>query len=137
MQTEFASLRAGERLDLTDPAAPLARARHVAVLDAAGRVVGIASLRDLLEGALRSASTSELPERRRALRAAAWADVTRHPVETIDADASVGVAADRMLGSRFGCLPVVTHDGVMVGLLTEADLLAAAVGLRRPPTGIG
>jgi len=33
-----------------------------------------------------------------------------------------------MLSHKIGCLPVVGPDGVMVGLLTESDLLAIAYG---------
>ena len=59
-------------------------------------------------------------------RAVDVAEVMTREVETIAPDAPLGVAASRLTGPRIGCLPVVRADGVMVGLVTETDLLAAA-----------
>ena len=52
--------------------------------------------------------------------------MTPREVETIAPDAPLATAASRLVGHRIGCLPVVRDDRVMVGLVTETDLLAAA-----------
>jgi len=111
-----------------EPEAPLAAAiarmrerqcRHLPVVDADGRLVGIVTDRDL-----RQASFARL----RALREAeqdlqvqsvmTWALVTIHPTATI------AHAARVMFERRVGSLPVV-EDGRLVGILTERDLLRA------------
>jgi CBS domain-containing protein len=50
--------------------------------------------------------------------------VDRPPV-TITESASLRDAADTMLSAGVGRLPVVDHDGALVGILTRSDLLAA------------
>jgi CBS domain-containing protein len=131
MRREFASLRAEDRVDLADSVMQLGRVRHLPVLDAAGRVVGIVSNRDLLEASLSSVLGLEPADRRAFLRSVPIAEVMTRTVETIDPEALLVSAASRMLSHKIGCLPVVEADGVMVGLLTESDLLALAYGAAR------
>ena len=126
MRTEFASLRVGDRLDLVDQVMALGRVRHLPVLDAAGRVIGIVSNRDLLEASLTSVLAFEPEQRRTFLHSVAVDEVMTRHVETIGPDAPLAAAASRLVGHKIGCLPVVDRDGVMIGILTETDLLAAA-----------
>jgi CBS domain-containing membrane protein len=126
MRREFASLREDDRLDLADQVMKLGRIRHLPVLDAAGRVVGIVSSRDLLEASLTSVLEFEPAERRTFLHSVAVSEVMRREVETVDEETPLAVAASRMIRQKIGCLPVVRRDGVMVGLVTETDLLVAA-----------
>ena len=128
MQQEFAALRCGDRLDLVDQIMGLGRIRHLPVQDAAGRVVGIVSQRSLLDASLSRVLDFEPAQRRAFLRSIEVDEVMSQPVETIAPDASLAEAARRMAILKIGCLPVVRPDGVMVGLVTETDLLAAAYG---------
>ena len=126
MRTEFASLRENDRLDLADQVMKLGRVRHLPVLDTDGRIVGIVSNRDLLEASLTNVLEFEREQRTTFLHAVDVAEVMTREVETIAPDAPLGVAVSRLIGHRIGCLPVVRDDGVMIGLVTETDLLAAA-----------
>ncbi len=126
MRTEFASLRETDRLDLADQIMKLGRVRHLPVLDPDGRIVGIVSNRDLLEASLTNVLDFEREQRKGFLRSVDVAEVMTREVETIAPDAPLAAAASRLVGHRIGCLPVVREDGVMVGLVTETDLLAAA-----------
>lgn len=126
MRTEFASLREGDRLDLADQVMKLGRVRHLPVLDAEGKLVGIVSNRDLLEASLTSVLAFAPDQRRGFLRSVEVAEVMTREVETVDPDTALGVAANRLIRHKIGCLPVVRADGVMVGLVTETDLLVAA-----------
>jgi CBS domain-containing protein len=45
---------------------------------------------------------------------------------TVSPDASLDTAASLMVKHKIGCLPVAESDGVLVGLLTETDLLKVA-----------
>jgi CBS-domain-containing membrane protein len=126
MRTEFASLRAEDRLDLADQVMKLGRVRHLPVLDAGGKLVGIVSNRDLLEASLTSVLAFEPSQRRGFLRSVDVAEVMTREVETVGPETPLGVAASRMIRHKIGCLPVVREDGVAVGLVTETDLLMAA-----------
>jgi acetoin utilization protein AcuB len=126
MRTEFASLRETDRLDLADQILKLGRVRHLPVLDPDGRIVGIVSNRDLLEASLTNVLDFEREQRKGFLRSVDVAEVMTREVETIAPDAPLAAAASRLVGHRIGCLPVVRDDRVMVGLVTETDLLAAA-----------
>lgn len=126
MRTEFASLRATDRLDLADQIMKLGRVRHLPVLDPDGRIVGIVSNRDLLEASLTNVLDFEREQRQGFLRSVDVAEVMTRDVETIAPEAPLAAVASRLIGHRIGCLPVVRDDRVMVGLVTETDLLAAA-----------
>jgi CBS domain-containing protein len=128
MRREFTALRGGDRLDLVDQVMKLGRVRHLPVLDEAGRLLGIVSNRDLLEASLTSVLAFGPEQRRSFLHSVAVDEVMTRGVETIAPDETLVAAANRMVGHKIGCLPVVGPDGVMVGLLTETDLLAAAYG---------
>ena len=126
MRREFASLRAGDRLDLADQVMKLGRVRHLPVLDADGKLVGLVSNRDLLEASLTSVLAFPPEQRRGFLRSVEVSEVMSREVETVGPDTPLGVAANRMIRHKIGCLPVVSDDGSMLGLVTETDLLIAA-----------
>jgi len=126
MREEFASLREDDRLDLAEQVMKLGRVRHLPVLAQDGRLVGIVSNRDLLEAGLTTVLAFDPAERRTFLRSVAVSEVMKREVETASPDTPLGVAAGRMIRHKIGCLPVVGAGGVMVGLVTETDLLIAA-----------
>lgn len=132
MRTEFASLRAGDRLDLVDQVMALGRVRHLPVLDEAGRVIGIVSNRDLLEASLTSVLAFEPEQRRTFLHSVVVDEIMTRHVETVAPETPLAAAASRLVGHKIGCLPVVDPDGVMIGIVTETDLLAAAYGAKEP-----
>ena len=99
--------------------------RHLAVLEG-GVLIGIVSDLDLLE------ATGWLPSRVHACRGPAIferlprrvRDVMRAPAVTIGPEDRIDAALVEFLGRHIDCLPVV-KDGVLVGMLTERDLLRA------------
>jgi len=126
MRADFVSLREDDRLDLAEQVMKLGQVRHLPVLDASRRLVGIVSQRDLLRASLTSVLDFAAAERHTFLRAVAVSEVMTREVQSVSPDTPVGVAASRMIRHRIGCLPVVDEDGKAVGLLTETDLLVAA-----------
>lgn len=93
------------------------RIRHVPVVDEHQNVIGVVSHRDLLRGALKPTSPPEEEVRGLKVR-----DLMAHEVEVIDASENISTAAQMMLASKYGCLPVV--DGTRLsGILTEADFV--------------
>jgi CBS domain-containing protein len=92
--------------------------RHLPVVDADGRLVGILTDRDLRQACF--ARTRALRESFTDLRVE---DVMTWAVVTIPPGASLRQAAAVMFDRRIGGLPVVS-DGRLVGILTERDLLS-------------
>lgn len=95
--------------------------RHVPILDD-GRLVGIVSDRDVRRAIGRAriqdaADAEPLRAVEPTLRL-----VMTGAVETIEPEATLADAADRMLEHKLGALPVVQRDR-LVGILTETDLL--------------
>ena len=94
--------------------------RHLPVVDE-GRVVGVLSERDLLE------VTGWLPKRVREVLegpTGTTGDFMHHPVVTLSPQDSLVTACLRLVEWNIGCLPVL-DDGVLVGMLTDSDVLAA------------
>jgi len=107
--------------------------RHLPVLDAGNRVIGILSIDDL-RGAFPFDVNPKRPlgplERSQALDyrvsdAMTWAPQTAH------ADTSLEQAARCLSENRIGCLPVVDEDERLMGILSETDALRALDALLR------
>jgi len=101
--------------------------RHLPVVDAERRVVGVVSLDDLRAALPVSVSLRaplSAPERELA-RDWCVGEVMTHAPETVTADTPLAEAADRMADRRIGCLPVVGDDGRLAGILSETDALRA------------
>jgi CBS domain-containing protein len=120
----------GDDLALANQMMLWAGIRHLPVVRA-GVVVGLVSEGDLLRAAARAPKDSSR-----------WlvSEIMTSPVIVIDPDADVSAAASRMVEHRVGCLPVVSSEGEVIGIVTRTDLLnqAALGGLGSvPPTGAG
>ena len=128
MQREVVTLQQGDRLDLADDIMSLGRIRHLPVLEGE-QLVGVLSNRDLLAASLSKALDFDAKRRRTFMRALEVKEVMTQDVDTIRPDERTDDAGRRMLQRKIGCLPVVDEQGVFLGLLTESDLLKAALGL--------
>jgi CBS domain-containing protein len=105
------------------------RISSVPVVDAAGHVSGVVSEADLLlkEVGLDALTGLRATGRRGELAKAAGltaADLMTQPAVTIGPEDSVGEAARRMHDYRIKHLPVVGHDGELVGIVSRIDLLS-------------
>jgi acetoin utilization protein AcuB len=101
--------------------------RHLPVVDAEGRVVGVVSLDDLRAALPVSVSLRaplSAPERELA-RDWRVGEVMTHAPETVTSETPLAEAADCMADRRIGCLPVVDDDGRLAGILSETDALRA------------
>jgi len=126
MQTEMATLTIHDRLDLADDVMRLGRVRHMPVLDGT-KLVGIVSNRDLLAASLSRVLDFAATDRRTFLRSIEISEVMSHDLITAPRDATLREAAALMLRHRIGCIPVVKSDLTLIGLVTETDLLKAAL----------
>jgi CBS domain-containing protein len=113
--------------------------RHVPVVNAAGHLVGIVTMRDLrhylftpnvLESIGKTTVTVD-----RLLRSLPVRDLMSTHVVTIGPDESIEAAARAMLANHVGSLPVVAGERV-VGIVTETDLLRYVVGVDTSCTSV-
>ena len=119
MRRDFVCAAPEEPLEAACQTMRLARLRHLLVTRG-DTLVGILSYRDVLER----------PEGTDSGDACIGDAMRRDPLCVVGPDTPLGEAADRMCRYGYGCLPVVKGNGQLVGLVTEADLLRAAYGLR-------
>lgn len=121
MTTEVATLGRNDTLDLADDIMSLGRVRHLPILDD-GKLVGVISQRDLFRSALAAALGYGTRAQKAMLKTLLVKDVMSDHLLTIGPDATVKEAAQLMVEKKIGCLPVLKDD-VLVGLVTETDLL--------------
>jgi len=101
--------------------------RHLPVVDARRRVVGILSIDDLraalpVEVCLRRPPT---PAERSSIRDVTVGELMTHAPEVVRAETRLEDAAQRMADRRIGALPVVDGGGRLEGILSETDVLNA------------
>ena len=122
MQTDIATLRPGDALDIAEDIMGMGRIRHLPVVQANGRLVGIVSQRDLLKASISSVIQAPPYKQQKWLSKVPVRDVMSKSVVAVEAEADVEDAVNTLLIEKFGCLPVV-EDKKLVGMLTETDLL--------------
>jgi CBS domain-containing protein len=110
------------------------RIRHLLVTD--GRqLVGIVTDRDLRTAATSSKSPLTAGEREEFMDALKVREVMKRRLITASPDTTVGEAARAMVREKVGCLPVVNDGNVLVGIVTESDLLEVLVREEVRPHG--
>jgi CBS domain-containing protein len=121
MVKEVATLDINDELSLANDIMRLGRIRHLPVVDG-HRLVGIISERDLFRSSLAQALGYATKETRDLMKTLRIKDVMVGTVITIPPDTDVCEATKIMMEEKIGCLPVV-EDNIMVGLITETDIL--------------
>ncbi|MGD9607935.1 MAG: CBS domain-containing protein [Desulfovibrionaceae bacterium] len=96
--------------------------RHIPVVDAANRLAGLVTQRDLL--ALEHKKDPSTPLR----------EIMRSDVATVRPTTALRTAAETMIYNKYGCLPVV-ENGRLVGIITETDFLKLAIFPIAPKKG--
>ena len=126
------TLELGKHVIIASKIMNWARVRHVPVVDEENHVVGLVTQRDLLKFSIASFGP-EPPE---------WEDsqdgwtipierVMRREIQTIGPEEPIQEAARLMRKHKYGCLPVV-NGGVLVGIISEHDLLGVVERLESP-----
>ena len=89
------------------------RTRNLPVVDKSNKLIGLITLREIIEGLARSADKALVK------------DAMVKEVKTIEPDTPLKGAIQVMLLNKFGCLPVVDKKRKLIGVITETDLLKA------------
>lgn len=122
MQTSVATVRGTDTLTAVDDLMKTGWVRHLPVVDAATRVLGVITQRDVLKASMSSMAGADPVAHQRWLEQVLVRDVmTKKPI-SIGPEADLSEAIDKLLLGKFGCLPVV-EQGKLIGLITETDLL--------------
>ena len=95
------------------------------VVDELGRVLGVVAESDLLKEGLTEEHVRTFLQRRGRVRPAGTmaGDMMTSPAVTIDSLQSLSQAARVLHQRHLGRLPVVEHDGRLIGIVTRSDLL--------------
>jgi CBS domain-containing protein len=117
MTRDLVTLREGDTLDSADRYLELGHIRHLPVVRGR-KIVGLVTHRDLLRYSLRREPRTGADVVAR--------DVMTRDLTTVRPETSLLEAIRIMLTNKFGCLPVTTEDGALLGIITESDLLRVA-----------
>ncbi|GJM19550.1 MAG: hypothetical protein DHS20C14_17630 [Phycisphaeraceae bacterium] len=118
MTTDLVTVQEEELLDLAASIMDWERVRHVPVEDEDHKLVGLVSYRDLLKLVADPKRGRDKP--------IAVGDVMRRNPRTVHADTPTLEAIALMRELEVSCLPVVSADGKLVGIVTEHDFMKLA-----------
>lgn len=113
-----------QSIDEADYDMRVAAIRHIPVVNASGKLVGIASNRDIARAFSKIGRSS-----------VRISSVMSESVITAGEDTSIVEAIERMLEHKIGCLPVVGDGGELRGIVTETDCLRVALSCLRQTRG--
>jgi acetoin utilization protein AcuB len=128
MTTEPVTLRTDDRLREAVELVMVRQIRHIPVLDAQDRLVGIVTDRDIKRTLPSPLSSTAREEYEALLETTAIGRVMSPNPITVEAGADVADAVQMLVQSRIGGLPVVENDR-LVGIFTERDALRGYVEL--------
>jgi CBS domain-containing protein len=128
MPRKMVTVSESDRLSTVEDIMTLGRVRHMPVVHG-GKLVGVVSERDLLRSSLSNLTEFGTEERRAFLHVVEIGRVMSTPAITIAPRNTVEEAARVMAEKKIGCLPVVDEDDMLLGLITETDVLRYFAGL--------
>ncbi len=128
MTTEVVTLTEDETLAHAQRCMARGRIRHLPVVRD-GRLSGLITHRDLLAASFSIFAEVEASEQRRVFDTVRVVEAMHRDVVTVSPDLAVSKAARILLENKYGCLPVVDDEHLLVGIVTEADFLRLTVQL--------
>jgi len=126
MSSPVVSLFAEQTLPLAEDIMRFKHIRHLPVIDDDGHLVGLVSHRDLLRAQISSLTGLTEKERRARQDAVRVRELMTRDLWTVHPETLASVAGQTMAEHRYGCLPVIDDQRVLVGIVTERDFLKFA-----------
>jgi CBS domain-containing membrane protein len=128
MTRETFTLRESDSLKTARSMMSLARIRHIPIVDEELGFIGLVTHRDILSATISKFAEVDKRTRDEIDEGIPVSEIMRTDVTVIPPDTNLRDAAEVLLNHKYGCLPVV-EDGLLVGILTEADFLKLAIRL--------
>ena len=128
MSTDLVTLTEDETLAHAQRCMARGRIRHLPVVRE-GKLTGLVTHRDLLAASFSIFAEVERNEQRRIFDTVRVVEAMHRDVVTVSPTLGVAQAASILLENKYGCLPVVDGEGILVGIVTEADFLRLTVRL--------
>ncbi|MCZ4295450.1 CBS domain-containing protein [Vibrio sinaloensis] len=100
--------------------------RHIPIIDADRKLLGVISQRDVL--AAQESSLQQIPENQSFTLNTPLYEIMKTGVMTVAPQAGLKESAIYMQKHKVGCLPVVDR-GQLVGIITDSDFVAIAINL--------
>lgn len=126
MSSPVVSLFAEHTLPLAEDIMRFKHIRHLPVIDEAGHLVGLVSHRDLLRAQISTFTGLTDGQRRARQEDILVRQLMTRDLWTVNPETLASVAGQTMADHRYGCLPVVDAQHVLVGIITERDFLKFA-----------
>jgi CBS domain-containing membrane protein len=128
MTTRLFTLLESDSLYTAKQIMEMARVRHVPIVDARDRFIGIITHRDMLAVAVSKLSDIDNDTQDELDAGIPLREIMRTDVQTVASDTLLRDAAQMLLDHKYGCLPVVDNKK-LVGIITEADFLRLTISL--------
>lgn len=116
-----------QTLPLAEDVMRIHKFRHLPVVDANRRLVGLITHRDLLRGQISVLTGLTEPERRARQEETRISTLMTRDVWTVTPETLASHAGQTLMDHKYSCVPVVDQEGVLCGIVTERDFLRFAI----------
>lgn len=128
MTREVFTLRESDTLKTARSMMSLARIRHIPIVNDRMEFQGLITHRDILGATISRFADIDRETQDEIDSGIPIAEIMRTDVTEVSPDLPLRSAAELLLAHKYGCLPVL-EDGILVGILTEADFLKLTIRL--------
>ena len=128
MTREVFTLRESDTLKTARSMMSLARIRHIPIVNDRMEFQGLVTHRDILGATISRFADIDRETQDEIDSGIPIAEIMRTDVTEVSPDLPLRDAAELLLAHKYGCLPVI-EDGILVGILTEADFLKLTIRL--------
>ncbi|MEW5772067.1 MAG: CBS domain-containing protein [Thermodesulfobacteriota bacterium] len=128
MTREVFTLRESDTLKTARSMMSLARIRHIPIVNDRMEFQGLVTHRDILGATISRFADIDRETQDEIDSGIPIAEIMRTDVTDVSPDLPLRDAAEMLLAHKYGCLPVI-EDGILVGIITEADFLKLTIRL--------
>lgn len=128
MTREVFTLKRTDSLRAARSMMSLARIRHIPIVNDHRHFLGLITHRDLLAATISRFAEVDKSVQDEIDSGIPIHEIMRRDVTTVTPETSIRETAEMLLNHKYGCLPVV-QDGILKGIITEADFLKLTIRL--------